>query len=233
MDLEDMKFVPVSPKERVHFKCIGCGACCRNVYQAVPVETLDAFRIARYLRESGHTVQSMDDFWAKYGEPALLDECGYFVYFLKTTGEDHACVFLEGNRCTIHTVNPRACRTYPFVMDPENHQYLLTHEREHHFKGPSFRVKNWMQRRLNSEDLEFVKLDYESVIPIARLLKAVPEEQKLRASMLFQLYKYSSYDLDKPFIEQFRSNTAQLIRVLGRLAGESGRESYNLNDGEI
>ena len=30
-----------------------------------------------------------------------------------------ACIFLdENNRCKIHSVNPRACRTYPFIAAP-------------------------------------------------------------------------------------------------------------------
>ena len=85
----------------------------------VPVETLDAFRIVKHLQQQGEDIACMDDFWERYTEPALLNECGFFVYFLKTQGPEEACIFLQDNRCRIHTVNPRACRIYPLVVDPK------------------------------------------------------------------------------------------------------------------
>ena len=109
MDELYKNLVKLKPKDNVPFKCIGCGDCCKHVKEQVPVETLDAFRIARYLMEQDKSITCMDDFWERYAEPALLDECGYFVYFLKTKGPDDACIFLENNRCKIHAVNPRAC----------------------------------------------------------------------------------------------------------------------------
>ncbi len=219
--VEELKFTTIAPKDHIRFKCIGCSACCRNVYQSVPLEMLDAFRIAKHLRDKGENIQTMDDFWERYGEPALLDECGYFVYFLKTKGEDNACVFLEENRCSIHAVNPRACRLYPFVADPETGQYLVTREREHHFKGPSVKVKTWMKQRYSPEDREFVKLDYGAARDIARLLREIPEQDKARAIMLFQLYKYSAYDLGKPFLPQFQGNQEKLLYSLRQLASKS------------
>lgn len=221
MRAEELKFTPVAPKDHIRFKCIGCGACCRNVHQSVPVETPDAFRIAKYLRDKGEDIWTMDDFWARYGEPALLDECGYFVYFLKTKGEDNACVFLEKNRCSIHAVNPRACRLYPFAADPGTGRYLVTHEREHHFTGSAIKVKSWMKQRYSQEDREFVRLDYGAAPEIAKLLREISEQDKARAIMLFQLYKYSAYDLDKPFLIQFEGNQDKLLYSLRQLANKS------------
>lgn len=217
MTKDMLGFVAVSPKEQIRFKCVGCGACCRNVCLSVPVETLDAFRIAKYLRERDKTIQCIDDFWARCCEPALLDECGYFVYFLKTRGDDNACVFLEDGRCTIHSVNPRACRTYPFTVDPETGQYLLTREREHHFKGPPVKAKTWMKQRLSEEDCAFIQLDFESTPPLGVLLKTIAKRERHRAVMLFQYYKYSDFDLDQPFLEQYRRNIEKLTHALGRL----------------
>ncbi len=221
MRKEELKFISVAPKEHIRFKCIGCGVCCRNVYQSVPIETPDAFRIAKYLRDKGEDIETMDDFWARYGEPALLDECGYFVYFLKTKGENNACVFLEENRCSIHAVNPRACRLYPFAADPGTGQYLVTHEREHHFTGPAIKVKSWMKQRYSPEDREFVRLDYGAAPEIVRLLRKIPKQDKARAIMLFQLYKYSAYNLDKPFLPQFEGNQDKLLYSLRQLANKS------------
>ena len=91
MDELYQNLVRLSPKEQVPFRCIGCGECCRHVHMQVPVETLDAFRIVKHLQQQGEDIVCMDDFWIRYTEPALLNECGFFVYFLKTQGPEEAC----------------------------------------------------------------------------------------------------------------------------------------------
>lgn len=151
MDELYQNLVRLSPKEQVPFRCIGCGECCKHVHMQVPVETLDAFRIVKHLQQQGEDIECMDDFWERYTEPALLNECGFFVYFLKTQGPEESCIFLQDNRCRIHTVNPRACRIYPFIVDPKGngrYEYLVSYERKQHFKGPKVHVKTWMKNGL-------------------------------------------------------------------------------------
>lgn len=96
MDELYQNLVRLSPKEQVPFRCIGCGECCKHVHMQVPVEALDAFRIVKHLQQQGEDIKCMDDFWERYTEPALLNECGFFVYFLKTQGPEEACIFLQG-----------------------------------------------------------------------------------------------------------------------------------------
>lgn len=207
----------VSPKEQVHFKCVGCGQCCKNVYQQVPIEPLDAYRMAKYLRSRGENITCIDDFLERYAEAALLDECGYFFFFLKSKGDDHACIFLENNRCKIHAANPRACRTYPFLAGIDDNgevEYLVSYERIHHFKGPVVTPKNWMKTRFTKEDQDFLKADYGAAREIAILLRKVPESEKTRAVMYFLMCKYSDYDLGKPFQPQFERNQMKLLGFL-------------------
>ena len=130
----------ISPRERVPFHCTCCGECCRHVRQSVPLESPDVFRLTRLLREKDKGIICMDDFIARYTELALLDECGYFMLMLKVTGVDDACIFLKENRCMVHAAKPRTCRIYPFVAgigDDGHPEYLVSREKEHHFKGPT------------------------------------------------------------------------------------------------
>ena len=125
------KTVGITPSARVRFRCQGCGKCCLRVKEGVPVDSLDMFRMAKHLRDKGEPILCTDDFLAMYAEPVLLDECGYFVYMLKTIGEENACIFLKDNRCTTHDEKPRACKLYPFVVNPDadgNHSFLLSRE---------------------------------------------------------------------------------------------------------
>lgn len=218
-----MKMVPVAASDHFPFQCRRCGACCRHVRQSVPLETLDAFRLARYLRDRGEPISCIDDVLAKYTEPVLLHESGYTVFMLKVAGPEDACIFLRDNRCIIHEVNPRACRTYPVSVGPDGHggcEQYLSMEQPQHFHGPQMSVKKWVQKQCSSQDREFWELDVGSARELAQLLGRVPQEQKARAMFLFLLYRYSDFDLEKAFIPQFRSNTEKLLEALRTITEE-------------
>ena len=218
-----LKMIPIKTTDRFPFRCRQCGACCRKVRESVPLESLDVFRLAKFFRDSGAKIWSIDDVLAEYAEPVLLHESGYLTFMLKTVGEDDACIFLKDNRCTIHDVNPRACRTYPISIGPDgkgSYEQFISMEQPHHNNGPQMSVKNWVQRRCSKQDFAFWDEEYNTVKEIAHLLERVPECDKPRALMLFIRYKYSDFDLDKTFIEQYKRNNNRLIAALRRLAGE-------------
>ena len=218
------KTVGITPSSRVKFRCQGCGKCCLRVKEGVPVDSQDVFRMAKYLRDKGEDILCPDDFLARYAEPVLLDECGYFVYMLKTVGEENACIFLKDNRCTIHDENPRACRLYPFVVNPDPrglHSYLLSREYPHHFTGPVVQTKSWMKKRFPKEDRLFLQTDFGGAKDIAELLHKIPERNRTQAVMHFLRLKYSEYDLDQPFLDQYRRNQEKLLAILNRMAEEN------------
>ena len=221
MEPEMKDAVRVTPSTKIRFKCTGCGECCRHVKETVPVDSQDAFRIAKYLMETGEDIFCIDQFLLEYATPALLNECGYFVYFLKSVGEDDACVFLKDNRCMIHGAKPRACRLYPFMVEPNEsgeHRYLYSRERTHHFRGPIVETRSWMKKNFPKEDRAFMQADYSKVRLIAMLLKEIPEERTTEAALHLQRLLYSEYDLEAPFLEQFQRNQEKLIAILSRMA---------------
>ena len=223
MEQELKNVIQVTPSTKIRFKCTGCGDCCRHVKETVPVDSQDVFRITKYLRDFGSEIICTDQFLECYAEPALIDDCGYFVYFLKSVGEDHACVFLKDNRCMIHAVKPRACRLYPFIVDPNEsgaHRYLYAKEREHHFRGPVVETRAWMKKNFPKEDREFLTADFASAGPNAMLLKKIPESRNTEALLHFHRLRYSEFDLDEPFLEQFGRNQVKLTTILARMTDE-------------
>ncbi len=211
----------VSTHDRLRFHCTCCGECCRHVRQSVPVESLDAFRLTRLLREKDESIICMDDFTERYTELALLDECGYFMLMLRVAGTDDACIFLEENRCAVHAAKPRACRIYPFVAgigDDGYPEYLVSREKTHHFEGPAVHVKTWMKRRFTEEDRAFLQMDLDSAPDIARLMRRIPETRRQQAMLLFWRYKYSDFNLNQPFLDQYAKNLQQLKLTLSLLA---------------
>ena len=214
----------VSSCDRIPFRCICCGACCRHVRQSVPVESLDAFRLTQLLRTQNKEIVCMDDFVERYTKLALLDECGYFMLMLKVAGKDDACIFLQGNRCVVHKEKPRTCRIYPFVAgigDNGQPEYLVSREKLHHFKGSSVHVKSWMKRWFTAEDRAYLRLDLGSAPDIARLMRRIPEAHRQQAMFLFWRYKYSDFDLNQPFLGQYEKNLQRLIAALSQLAEQA------------
>ena len=208
---------PIAWNERIHFECHHCGACCRNVKDSVPLESLDVYRIARFLQSQNKSLDSIEHLLSLYAEPVPIHECGYFIYTLKTVGSDDACIFLKDNRCTIQAAKPRACRTYPLVAEPDDSssfQYYLSMEKNHHFTGRKFKARDWMNQYFTQEDRTFVNADISAVPEIARLLRQIPEKYKHRALFFFLLYKYTDFDLDQPFQEQYERNNRELIASL-------------------
>lgn len=214
---------PVSPSERLPFKCTGCAACCRHVPRSVALECPDIFRITKYFRDKDASIRNTDDFLARYAEPVLLDDCGFIIYMLKVQGDDDACIFLKENRCSIQKVKPRACRIYPFVASPTANgrfEYMVILEHPHHFKGPMVSVRYWMNRFFFAEEKEALHMDYQLVPKIAGLMRRIPEHNRHRAIALFLWYRYSDYDLECSFLEQFSANMEKLRLGLQALAEE-------------
>lgn len=87
---------PVRPKDQFTFSCRQCGACCRNIEGCVMVESLDAYRLARYLRTKGEPIEGIEDFLFRYCEPEPLTEEGFPIYMLKTKAPNGPCIFLNG-----------------------------------------------------------------------------------------------------------------------------------------
>lgn len=209
--------IPIAWNERFHFECHHCSACCRHVKDLVPLESLDIYRITKYLRGKNKSVSSIEDMLSRYAEPILLHESGYFVYMLKTDEEDDACIFLEDNRCTIQPAKPRACRIYPIVAEPNGSSgfnYYRSTEQIHHFIGRKYKTRDWIKQYFTQEDQAFVHTDISSALSIAKLLRQIPKSRKTEALLPFLIYKYTEYDLDQPFQEQYEQNNQKLIASL-------------------
>ena len=217
MEPELKNVVRVTPSEKIRFKCSGCGECCRHVKETVPVDCQDIFYLSKFFRDSGEKYYCPDQVIQKFAEPVLINESGYFVYFLKSVGEQDACIFLKDNRCRIQKAKPKACKIYPFVVEPNEsgkHRYLLSRERTAHFKGPQTDVKAWMKKYFNQESREFLASDFGKAPQLSILLSRIPENRKTEALLHFLRLRYSEYDLDQPFLDQFQRNQEKLLAVL-------------------
>ena len=97
-------------------------------------------------------------------------------------------------------------------------RFLYSREREHHFRGPLVETKNWMKKNFSQESRAFTQEEYATAGSIGQYLRMIPENRKTEALMHFLRLRYSEYDLDLPFLEQFRRNQEKLLAILFRMA---------------
>lgn len=208
----------VALNETVSFHCQMCGGCCRYLKDSVMLEPMDAYYLARYLRERSEPVEGTEDVLAQYAHPAWLAD-NFPVFLLNTVGTMDVCVFLKGGRCSVYDARPRVCRMYPFSVGPgsrgRDFQYFLCTEKSHHFTGGMVTVKNWLSRNLSRETRAVLKAEYEALPILGQNIRAMGAEQFQRLIFQFMFYRYYHYDLDEPFQPQFISNLKKLKELTG------------------
>ena len=212
--------VTVRPKDWVPFRCRLCGNCCRNLRGNLMPEQIDAYRLARFLRERGE-VEYMEDFYTRYTYPDMLEDF-FPVFLINTVDPDDSCVFLKDGRCSVYEARPRVCRLYPFTAFPGQrgkafHFFQCMDSNSAHFSDGKILVKDWMYQNFSREDREFLTAESDTLLELGRLLKAMSTDG--RKENLFQIlyYRYYNYDLDQPFMPQYKENTVELKRILQEL----------------
>ena len=208
--------VTVRPKDWVPFRCRLCGNYCRNLRGNLMPEQIDAYRLARFLRKRGE-----EDFYTRYTYPDMLE--GFFpIFLINTVDPDDSCVFLKDGRCSVYEARPRVCRLYPFTAFPGQrgkafHFFQCMDSNSAHFSDGKILVKDWMYQNFSREDREFLTAESDTLIELGRLLKAMSTDG--RKENLFQIlyYRYYNYDLDQPFMPQYKENTEELKRILQEL----------------
>lgn len=215
-DLTSVKALALN--EKVPFHCRLCGDCCRKIKDCIILEPMDAYRLARYLREQGEPVTGTEDVLARYAHPTWLAD-NFPIFLLNTAGTFDNCVFLKAGRCSVYEARPRVCQLYPFSVAPgergRDFQYFLCMEKSHHFADGLVKVKDWLSQNFTREDKDVLKADYEVVPVLGRSLRAMSEKELQSLLLRFLYYRYYNYDLDQPFLTQFRSNLEQLIKLMG------------------
>lgn len=191
------------------------------------VESLDAYRIAKYLREHGHPGMEMVNVFDEYTVPALLPG-NYPIFMVRTTGSDESCVFLKDGACSIYPARLRVCRLYPFTVDTgERGQDFIWYqcmEKPFHFSDGTVLVKDWFYRNFPKEDRAYMLREGEFLSELGKWLLPMEGDVLAAAVQEISLLHYGFFDLDEPFLPQYDRNAKELLHRIRRLARESGIE---------
>lgn len=221
--------IPVRPQDKVPFTCCRCGNCCRNVEEQIMLEPLDAYHLGRFLCQHGGDIHSIEDVYSRYAEPMLLAQ-GFPIFTLKTTGPEHNCVFLQDGRCQIYDGRPRACRLYPFsAMGGERGKRFMFYQcldrHKGHFNGSKVSVKDWMYQNFTRDTQAFVEADAAALTELGQLLRELGQEGQQNCLFHLLYYRYYNFDLDQPFMEQYRANHQGLLTELKKHLDKNEKEA--------
>lgn len=223
--MSDLEFV--RSKDQFPFQCHLCGKCCQNVENEVMIEPQDAYRLAGLLRKNySGQFQSVEDVYTWCAHLSLLE--GVFpIYLLNTTGTEKACMFLEKGRCTVYEARPRVCRLYPFGAQPGERGkafefYRCKDSHAGHFSGTRVTVEDWMYQNFTKEDRAFLKEEAAALPRLGKLLRQLTPGIRRRLDYQILYYRYYHYDMDQPFLEQYRANMDALCESLQEALSEEG-----------
>ena len=212
-------FEAMAPGDEFQFACTNCCKCCRDVKNAVMLEPLDLFRIAKY------TCRSIEEASEEFTDPVMLT-WGYPILTLKTDTFMDTCTFLKNSRCSIHDAKPRACRLYPLIAGPDDNDVhsiislMDIKKSDNHTCGPTHRVKDWIDKYYTDEDRRFVRADYRFAGEFAKIKDKIGKNREEHVIQLMLLYRYFMFDLDSDFNNQFIWNMAVLKKELEKLCNK-------------
>jgi len=104
---KNMSDIPVWYEKGLAFKCTGCGQCCTGSPGYVWI-TEEEIEIA-----AEHLKISLKDFMRKYVRRAG-DRFALVEHPSLERPSDVDCVFLKDKKCTIYSVRPKQCQTFPW-----------------------------------------------------------------------------------------------------------------------
>jgi len=177
------------------------------------LEPMDAYNLARYLRDRGEPVAGTEDVLAQYAHASWLAD-SLPIFLLNTVETLDACIFLKDGRCSVYEARPRVCRLYPFTVAPgsrgRDFQYYLCMEKSHHFSGGIVTTKAWLSQNFSKDAQAVLKADYETLPVLGRNIQTMGSEQFKRLAFQFIYYRYYNYELDESFLPQFLFNLEKL-----------------------
>ena len=215
------------------FKCRNCGKCCKN-REDILLNARDIYNIAIALGLAPKQVIET------YCETYIGRDSRLPIVRLKPKGVNKACPLLDGNRCSVHAIDPAlkptVCALFPIgrVMAseaapremgfgvPNEIQYVLTPAPCASAKRKQS-VRTWLDMfGIPIEDRFFIKWN-KTAFEIMAAFQKIEEKPDVTPRTLDMLWSdvymalYADYDTQQDFEPQFEANVTKILRVFAGL----------------
>ncbi len=161
-------------ENELDFSCQSCGNCCR--YFSINLTHLDVERVLENRPdlkatdfvsfESSEEKDELESFISTYGKRQII---------LKKKPNTKECIFLEDNKCSIHSFKPIVCKVWPFSLEKGN----ITWIKEHRSFIKKLCKHTVIKGANNSDELiPLIKKHYKERKIFTRLVQIWNEEKK-------------------------------------------------------
>ena len=211
------KTTEIAEKETFSFKCQKCASCCRNAYLSIFYEAIDIYKLMTWLLSVTGSNQDINTILDKYATVVYIDEINPFpMLAIRTRAHMNSCVFLKSGECSIYKSRPLVCRSYPLAIAnaERGEEYHIIKEFPHHFAEETFSVHQYVDKVYTNEDREYLKLKAHYYTRIIELVKGFTPACWESAEAIIISMEYFAYDINKPFIPQYKENMGMLIQQL-------------------
>lgn len=207
----------LSGNTHVPFSCQHCGACCRDVEEKIMLEPYDAYRLGRFLRER-EDIESIEDVYANYAHAVMLSD-GFPIFVLNTVGKEQCCIFLRDGNCSVYDARLKVCRLYPFTVDfgqrgKRFSYYQCLDKHAAHFRGGMVRINDWMYQNFSKVERDILDLEKDVLPKLGEYMRRLGSDGQKACLFPTLYYRYYNYDLESPFLEQFKRNQQALVTEL-------------------
>lgn len=219
---EQIEQMSVSLDDTFRFHCTACGKCCTN-RDDILLSPSNVYRIAKELK------MRPVEICQKYCEIYVGDSSRFPIVRIKPQGADRHCPFLKEKKCIIHNAKPSVCAMYPlgrFVKlgadefgKPSSMQvHYILQEVDCGDKSETHTVREWISKFNMEEEDDAFLLFNQAVSVISKIL--IEAEKKQGSSLMMNawnqvfIHLYLEYDLDKPFIPQFKENVEHVLEAI-------------------
>jgi len=213
------------------FKCHGCGKCCKN-REDIILTSRDLFNVAKCLDIS------TKDVIKTYCDLYIGGNSRMPIVRLIPRGQNKACPLLKDNRCSVHRAKPGVCALFPLgriIAMPQDKEVDESTELEvGYIINPiecgghrNNTVRSWLEAFGIDTDDQVYKLWTKTTFRLTTFIKRL-EESKVRipAAAFSAIWTvaaemlYIRYDTEKEFFPQFKANTNEVWRILGKMDSE-------------
>ncbi len=164
--------------------CHACSACCHDVGDLVELSPMD---VDRLMKAKQFSFDQLIGSYISLGKVGKLQ-----IPFLKMTGPEKACSFLDGGFCQVHDMRPDICRLFPLgrVYHNEDYKYFLQVDACVKSKLGKIKVKRWLGYDRYLDHKAFILSWHQVMKAMEFRLKFIYDEKQLN-------------EIDKIFLDGF------------------------------
>ena len=212
------------------FKCRSCGKCCRD-REDILLNSRDVYNIAKALSLTHKQVVE------KYGDVFVGKDSRIPIVRLMPKGTNKVCPLLAGNRCSVHSLKPAVCATFPIgrVIASEDAPTDMglgnnPNEIKYIFNGATCgsrrkkqTVRAWLELfGIPTDDHFFIKWNdivFKLMAAIHKYEGKSGVTDRAMEMMWGGIFSalYIDYDTSMEFYPQFEANAAKILGVFEKL----------------